>query len=643
MNTKKLFNSLNTLFYSLFLFNILGVSAQVSNLSFEKKEILVSKKGMTNIADIQNDFYPSLELLDVPMPGGSYYNDHLQETKNKNNDKLKNQFLETNSLKIELSESPTIGLSFEGNQATSIPNDNALAISNSGWLVSVVNSTIYMKNVNNLEETPYEISLSAFSESLGTYLKTYDPRIVYDQEEDRFILLFLNGYNSQASNIIVAFSESNNPTQNWSLYEIPGDPFDDERWTDYPMMTVNKNELFISANLIKDGENWQSGYTKTVIWQINKYRAYSGKNNLNIMIWDQNYTENQNPIRNAIPVKGGLGLTGPNQYFLSNKNFATSNDSIFLIELTNPLGSENAEIKIDVLKSNALYGLPQNIKQKGSIRNLLTNDGRILAAIIQDHKIHFVSTSIADGSDKTGIYHGIIENLSSENKEINAQLITDPQLNLAYPNLSYAGLQSGDNEFIITFGHASPEHFAGHSMVLFDNGSYSKISIIKEGENAIGISQHTGNERWGDYTGSQLQYNKPGNVWTVGTYGKANNKRGTWIAQLISPKAATLHTDLDTNIENWETNQESFNKKIRSYPNPARDFVYLEFEMFSPEVLNFELYNNQGILINKILNQEAKTGVNQFKFSTNSLNSGLYFLKINNKSKTLVNRKIIIQ
>ena len=652
MNTK---NPIHLFFFIvglIFTFSATQVNAQKSNITFEKQYFTISKAAVTNVSDIKEDFFPSLQLIDAPQPGGENYNKKLDEIKAKIVQKQISQ--DHFSRRGTTADTVLIGKSFTANEPTGAPNDNSLAISNGGWIVSVVNSAIYMLNVEDegTNNTPIEISLRAFSESLGTHNNAFDPKVIYDHEEDRFILLFLEGFNSPNSKIIVAFSQTNDPSGTWNLYSIPGNPFDNETWTDYPMMAINGGEMFLSINLLKDDSSWISGFEKTIIWQIDKMSAYNGANNLSLLLWDQNYTEGQMPVRNAIPVKHGIDFNGPNQYFLSNRNFAESNDSIFLIELTGGLGDTNAEIKVDIFQSDLAYGAPPNVNQKGSIKTLLTNDGRILGAFMENNQIHFSSTSVVEETGNAGIYHGRIKNINTDSLNISATMISDSILNYAYPNLSFSGLAPEDDQFILTFSHASSEHYAGHSVLFYNEGSYSNVTMVKPGDRTIG-NNFSGNQRWGDYSGSQTKYNELGVVWTSGTYGKQPNYRGTWIAELFSPDTTFLIEQEDTTIvENPDSTmtdtslvaiQTLRTNLVKTYPNPAKDFVTIEFDLTETAILNIALFNNEGALLRNILKQEAQPGLNQFKFATSTLPPGIYYIKINDKDKKIYTQKIIIQ
>ena len=64
---------------------------------------------------------------------------------------------------------------FQGNPYNfSVPNDNDVAISNDGMIVSVINSTINIYTETG--EELYVVSLSAFSDTLDILESDFDPR-----------------------------------------------------------------------------------------------------------------------------------------------------------------------------------------------------------------------------------------------------------------------------------------------------------------------------------------------------------------------------------------------------------------------------------------------------------------------------------
>ncbi len=621
---------------------LIGFSLLAQNpkdIQFERQSFQFTKQGTFSPSSVTEDFFPRLHRIkEEPNPDGDSYRDYLQGIKLGIQPKTNVQ----PSFKTQqVSEDPPIiGQTFVSNLEFSQPNDNDLAISDDGWLVSVVNSSIFMTDVNDTSYEAMEISLNEFVLPLDTLISVYDPKVVYDPNEDRFILAFLNEFDSENSSIILCFSSTNNPTELWNLYEVEGNPLENNTWTDYPMLALTENELFITANLLQDGLGWIEGFAGTIVWQFDKSKGYAGET-LETGLWTQTVF-NGNPVRNAIPIEGGSALYGPNLYLLSNRNFSENNDSIFFMEITGDLDDENAELKVDLLKSEVPYGVPPNGRQVANNKLLLTNDARILGAYYEEDRIHFVSTTLVPETGLAGVYHGIIEDVTGE-RNLSVSIISDTLKDYAYPNLSYTGFP-GDDQCIISFDHTSPEDYPGGSAIFYRKGEYSEVVILKEGTKSIGSlspSSTPSYYRWGDYTGSERQYSQPGVVWTTGTFGKlagagpsAQGQRGNWVAQLTTPFGApAVGTPSLSNTIN-----------VKTFPNPSNNFIYIDFNLDNDQILKMRLYNIEGKLIKDLHTCYAHQGKNQFKFSTHHLPSNIYILKITNAHNELIaNQKIIVE
>ncbi|MEM7040751.1 MAG: hypothetical protein AAF570_27565, partial [Bacteroidota bacterium] len=163
---------------------------------------------------------------------------------------------------------PIIGRNFEGNLAgNSVPNDNSMAISNGGKIMSCINTNILGYDLNE-DTIQFNESLAAWAFPLLISGSKFDPKVVYDPVEDRFILVVLNGSTPLVSRIIIGFSQTNDPEGDWNLYSVSGDPVQDSTWSDYPAISITEGELFITVNQIIPGEPWQTGFAQSIIWQI---------------------------------------------------------------------------------------------------------------------------------------------------------------------------------------------------------------------------------------------------------------------------------------------------------------------------------------------------------------------------------------
>ena len=156
-----------------------------------------------------------------------------------------------------------------------IPCDNHLAM-NGDDIVSTGN--FYM-SVNDPESAYIKtFSLEEFATAAGipTFQISFDPRLAYDPVSNRYIFTFLAGFNSSSTDIIVAFSQTDNPAGLWNVYGLPGNPNELDQWTDYPMISITNDHLYLTINLLKDDESWQLGFIETIIWQMDKSTGYDG-------------------------------------------------------------------------------------------------------------------------------------------------------------------------------------------------------------------------------------------------------------------------------------------------------------------------------------------------------------------------------
>ena len=214
-------------------------------------------KGGTLFAnEVNPDFKVQLQRVQAPSPGGDGYRSYLEQIKAA---LPEIRGVAPNATSAKISDevpAPLLQTNFRGNSYfNGVPNDNDLAISHGGKIVSVVNSNIFFFEESG---TPLgDLSLSAWAAPLGLTAVKYDPRVLYDPVHDRFILVCLNGFVDSTSAIIVGFSATNDPTGNWHLYALPGDPNGDSLWTDYPIVALNEHELFITGNLLQNDESWQ--------------------------------------------------------------------------------------------------------------------------------------------------------------------------------------------------------------------------------------------------------------------------------------------------------------------------------------------------------------------------------------------------
>jgi hypothetical protein len=193
---------------------------------------------------------------------------------------------------------------------------------------------------------------------------------------------------------------------------------------------------------------------------------------------------------------------------------------------------------------------------------------------------------------------------------------------------SYAGSGTSDNTAIINFDHVALTVFPGVSALTSDGaGNYSPFTTIKAGANYLSIL--AGNERWGDYSGSQRKYNQPGRVWVNGLWSNTSRKNTTWIAELSLSSLAGV------------ADMENSSNEMSLYPNPTSDLMNVEITLDKKTYLNFEVVDLQGRIVKLLVRDYVKAGKNNFSFSTAPLPAGVYFLKVVSAEKEILTKKFV--
>lgn len=611
-----------------FLF-LLSISFVYSQTNASRKYFSLTKKATVNYANISQDFNPTLLVKEMPKPGSKkmvIYN-YPENSNSKQNKKTQTTLSNLN-----------LGINYFGNPYNnSTPTDNDLAISDSGIVVSVINTSIHIYNTKTAVTSPIK-SMAAFTAPVNNKHQEFDPKVMYDPKADKFVMMCPVGFVDTTSKIIVGFSQTNDPNGNWNLYTLPGNPLNNNLWSDYPMISMTEKELFLSINLLYNDSSWQTGFVETVIWQMKKDSGYAGLPLGSYL--HHNIKFNGKAIRNLCPAKGGSKLYGPNMFFVSNRNLASQNDTVFVVEVTDTIGAPTNTVTAKALVTNQPYYFPPSGRQSVATQSLATNDCRNLGAFYENNKIQYVHNTKNPLNNLVTVYYGVIDNPQSATPTINGYIIPNDTVDFGYPNISYAGLSNTDNTAIISFDHTSPKLFAGISAVKADvDGSLSSILRIKNGLNYVNILSDN-LERWGDYSGSQRRYNKPGEVWMSGYLGynvnstTLKNKHGAWVAQLA------IDPGMVTGLANITKNE---NPPALIFPNPAQEQFNVDIHLLQPEYLSFELYDVNGKLVEILLRDWVKTKDNTFNFNLRDVSNGVYFLKITGNHNTSITKKIIKQ
>lgn len=623
-----IFIQITAMYRYLLLFIFISFNAYAQNASVKK--YTTSRSAVVVLRDAEDNYNASIVNLEAPEPDGEADKIRLLEAKQK----VEELYPRKEDLKRKRTTGnvalPVVDKGYIADSVSGIPPDNDMAISKENIAVSVINSFIAVLDANG--KISYRRTLASLAKDVGlndvNNDSKYDPKVQYDPDADRFVTVILNG-RDQHNYVLVGFSQTNDPTGAWAFYKFYGDYKNDSTWFDYPGVVMTKDELFVTGNKIKYAAPWETGFTESVIYQINKKDGFNGAATLTYQIWDGIKYDGRS-IRNLFPVRPGRRMEGPEQYFLSNRNFDVQNDSIFLIKVPDVISSNNKNLTVQHLKAPLNYGVPPSGRQPDTSAVLATNDGRILGAYHLGSEIQFVSTSVDPSNGSAGIYHAIISKYNLSPEITHAKIISQSDLDFGYPNILYAGDSLGRNYSVISFNYTGPSTNPGLGVLFNFNKEYSDIVKVKEGEGSIKWLSGK-DQRWGDYTGAQVDYKDTSAIWISGIYGRKNKRYGSWMAKIKSPYLTVYPDTTVTYIDSTTT---------KFYPNPVQAFLNYEFYMPDDGTVQFRIYGMDGKLVDDLIYSNVKKGRNNIQFNTGNMSSGIYYLKgVRDNGEVIIEKK----
>lgn len=622
----------------LFFTFILVVAAQTSFAQQARvRQYKAPISGTAALRDADDKYNASVHNLEAPDVENNADKKRLNEVKKQVSIAYPRQKKSSYQKKTSAVLKPAMTIGFIADSMSGIPPDNYCAVSKGDKAVAVMNSNIAVLNAKTGEYITRK-GLQPFSQAVGlnnsiTNNNNYrfDPKVIYDPEADRFICVMLNGVN-QYNWIVLAFSKTNDPAGDWNFYKFYGNVDNDTTWFDYPAISITKDEFFLTGNQIRYSQSWQAGFKQTLIYQIRKEDGYRGDSLLTYQIWD-NIKYNDKSIRCLYPLTPGNKIAGPEQYFLSNRNFDMTNDTIFLIKLPDTIGSSSNTLSITPLISNMPYGVPPNAQQPDTTKELATNDGRVLGGFVVDNEMHFVSTTANAANGASSVYHGIVSNYKTT-PTVAGRLVSIDSLDFGYPNISYAGSDDEKHHAIITFEYSGLKTNPGYGAVFYDGNDYSDMLNIKGGEGSIKLLSGK-EQRWGDYSGSHTDWDAIGAIWVEGIFGRKDFRYGNYMARLTSPYYVPSAV-ADASTARATT--------ARLYPAPAMEYVTFEFAVEKPQSFRFVIYDITGKVVDNLVDTYCKKGKNLIQFNVAPLAPGTYFLKaLGSEGETIPVHKLIRQ
>lgn len=423
------------------------------------------------------------------------------------------------------------------------------------------------------------LSLGLFWNSLPGG-NTFDPKILYDFEEDRWIFVTCAGSTPGDSRIYMGVSANSDPTGDWFLYSYIADP-QNEVWFDYPSMGFNGKWIVVSGNMFGNGNyrtvyvfDKQAMYNGDAEPQFTRFSTTQGFTLVPAITYDAG-EENIYLVSAANGNQGGMGYI-----------------TLFKVQgaVDNPQFSLVGQIGTNQPWAGGVGGSGDFLPQLGSDQLINAVDHRMENVIFRNNKIWAVHHVFlpADNPTRAAVQWW---NISPEGSIIQRGRVDDPS-----GTMSYAFATVAVNHFedmIIGHGIFSANQFAGAGYSYKANAdpdnSIRMPYQYKEGLAPYYKTFGGGRNRWGDYSATMLDPVNSVDFWVLQEYAElpsGGDRWGTWWAYVKIPFAPEANfaasqttiplgesidfTDLSVGVpQNWSWTFEGANPTNSNLQNPS--------------------------------------------------------------------------
>lgn len=426
-----------------------------------------------------------------------------------------------------------------------IPPDPQIAAGPS-YVVAAVNSLLAIYDKSGNLQGSFQ-SLGSFFSGLGITGQIFDPRIVYDQADRRYIFSAaeIDFTNLTNGHIFLAVSATNDPTQTWYKFAIDfkgrNTANTQDTFPDFPGLGLSPSAVYLTTNqfeltkacIATDAE--KCFFSDTWIRVVGLPELLSGHADLKITTFTDVRTATGFP---AFSIQPALSYGPPGAEFMVAAEFSSYKQNT--LNLFSATTSGTPTLSTANLAVPA-FNLPPWAVQAGTSNGIMTDDFRPLNAVWANGSLWFAQNIAADNSPVVAArwYEVKISDLASASL---AQSGTVNGSGDAFcPGLSV----KADGTVGIAFTTSSEFEFASAAFTTRapadPPGTMRGYAIYRAG---LGPYDEPAGSRWGDFSG--VSEDPDGNsFWMIVEYAKAPDPDfGTAVTQVTGPPELSVSPSL---------------------------------------------------------------------------------------------------
>jgi hypothetical protein len=423
----------------------------------------------------------------------------------------------------------TVGANFVGsNRAISLgffPPDTDGAVGPDHF-VELLNGryAVYDKSGTVLKQS----SLDQFWSSAGVAPQrfSFDPRVLYDPSSGRwFAIAADNSFNP--NNILIAVSNTSDPTQGWQALAIPSDPTG-QRWADSPTLGINQDAVYVSANMFPVA----SGGVQTeqiVLPKSDLLQPTPTAANATV------FPDIGSGLFSDTPAVG-FGFSG-SEIFMSAQF-----GQLRITSIDGPPTSPSLDTSDRLISVTPQSGPPPAIQEGTDVR-IATDDFRFSSdPVFQDGKL-FAVQGIEQNGRPALRWFEIGDPLSSP-VVLDSGILNPTDLDVYYGSIAINPLGQAVIGFTASGSNDFASAYAVAGTLVGDQLEFGDPILLKAGVSSYQVVDPTnGRNRWGDYSTTTYDPNDPSHFWTIQEWASAQTIWSTEISEIIfAPPAPIVQT-----------------------------------------------------------------------------------------------------
>ena len=432
--------------------------------------------------------------------------------------------------------------SFQGvmDNGTSIPPDTAGAVSDNHVFNPLNNDIGVFDRTGNLL---LSISLDNFWNTFHANINAFDPKVVYDPYEQRFIFVTVANAQQPTSSLLIAVTESDDPTGNWATLQIQVDPNEQGPvWLDYPSLGFSQDKITVQLNLFTIAGN---NFAGSSVYVFDKHEFYSPPHSPSVSLF-------------VLPDQGGTQVPAttydPNlatQFLMTRWTGNFQGDGYLAVyEITGSVAQQTVQFTrlgfIRAVGQTWMSFSPSGDfgSQLGTPRRIDCGDDRLLAVVYRNGALWCSHTVYvpAPGPTRTAAQWWEVDTNTWTVQQLGRVEDAQGTKVYAFPTISV----NKDGDAVLGMSEFSPQQHPSsvyaYRLANDPAGQMRGPTVFAPGLSSYFKTFGGAANRWGDYSATQVDPVNDTDFWTVQEFASAQQNMWTtkWAQLSIGSAGGTV-------------------------------------------------------------------------------------------------------